>query len=83
MVYLCFRLVCPDGYFIGYDDGCYKLGMTPMSWKNARLDCASEIDSDLVNIETADENELLRGLLGDSDSYWISMDTPVCFVLIN
>ncbi|XP_071822362.1 uncharacterized protein [Apostichopus japonicus] len=65
--------VCPDGYFIGYDDGCYKLGMTPMSWKNARLDCASEIDSDLVNIETADENELLRGLLGDSDSYWINL----------
>lgn len=43
-----------------------------MTWQDARRDCAMEQDSDLVNIETADENDVLQGLLGDGNSYWIS-----------
>ncbi len=62
--------VCPEGYEVGLDYGCYKFVAPPKPWNEARMDCQSVENSDLVVIQTEEEHGYImnRTLGGD---WWI------------
>ncbi|XP_077864847.1 cubilin-like [Saccoglossus kowalevskii] len=46
---------CPEGYEPGYNHGCYKFVEDPEDWDEARQDCESTEDGDLVITDSEDE----------------------------
>nr|XP_054752325.1 uncharacterized protein LOC129257911 [Lytechinus pictus] len=61
---------CPEGWFVGYEDHCYKVAKSLVTWDEARQDCMSVEDGDLVVIETETENQYLWNETLGND-YWI------------
>eukprot|EP00057_Strongylocentrotus_purpuratus_P031477 XP_784754.3 PREDICTED: uncharacterized protein LOC579551 isoform X1 [Strongylocentrotus purpuratus] len=62
--------LCEPGWVVGYNYGCYKIVTDLVTWDEARDDCASIPDGDLVVMETEEEFNFLRNLLVEGD-YWI------------
>ena len=62
--------LCEDGWEPGLDYKCYKFVTQRKTWDEARADCESTTDGDLVIIETQEEHSYLvnRTLGGD---WWI------------
>ncbi|XP_072021193.1 uncharacterized protein [Amphiura filiformis] len=69
--------VCPPGYIRGHSYQCYKYSEHPLPWLEARRDCQSTDKSDLVVIESDDENRFLASRLLSNDYYvnstWIGI----------
>ncbi|XP_071490718.1 uncharacterized protein [Diadema antillarum] len=63
---------CEDGWFVGFDDHCYKVGYTLETWDMARNDCMSVSNGDLVIIETEEENDYILNATGGND-FWIGL----------
>ncbi|XP_077864849.1 cubilin-like [Saccoglossus kowalevskii] len=61
---------CPEGYTVGYNYGCYKFVEDPEDWDEARQDCESTEDGDLVIIDNEDELEFVRDAMDISD-FWV------------
>lgn len=76
--------LCEPGWVVGYNYGCYKIVTDLVTWDEARSDCASITDGDLVVMETEEEFNFLRDLLVEGD-YWIGRNshrsTCIFFVL--
>ena len=65
-----FTGVCPEGYVAGLDYGCYKYVYPPKTWAEARADCQSTQDGDLVVIQTEEElGYIMNTTLGGD--WWI------------
>ncbi|PIK33277.1 hypothetical protein BSL78_29907, partial [Apostichopus japonicus] len=62
--------LCPQGYRKQYNNGCYKIGTTMLSWYDARTDCQSTPNSDLIVINDADEDAYWRSV-GFGADWWI------------
>ncbi|XP_038048814.1 uncharacterized protein LOC119722655 [Patiria miniata] len=62
--------LCEEGWEPGLDYKCYKFGIQQKTWEEARADCQSVTDGDLVIVETQEEHSYLvnRTLGGD---WWI------------
>ena len=67
---ICSVSACGGDFPIAQGESCFKVINNGLSWINARRDCASYPDAELVNIEDAAENEALRAYLGGGH-YWI------------
>ena len=65
-----FTGVCPEGYEVGLDYRCYKYVASPKSWQEARADCQSTTDGDLVVIQTEEEHEYIMNTTLGGD-WWI------------
>ncbi len=62
---------CPEGYDFGYDYGCYRFVTSrPRTWLEARQDCQSVEDGDLLIVETVEEVQFLLNLNATGD-WWI------------
>lgn len=62
--------LCEEGWVPGYDYKCYKFGTERLSWEEARLDCQSIQDGDLVVFETEAEWQFVSEL-GAGSSWWL------------
>ncbi|XP_060070148.1 asialoglycoprotein receptor 1-like, partial [Ylistrum balloti] len=60
---------CPKDW-INYDHHCYWLGVDLRSWQEAQDDCQRK-DSNLVTIDTEEENYLVKGMQCLQDNAWI------------
>ncbi|PIK33279.1 hypothetical protein BSL78_29909 [Apostichopus japonicus] len=50
--------LCEEGWVPGYDFRCYKFGSEMLSWEDARLDCQSIPDGDLVSLRQRQNGSL-------------------------
>ena len=70
----CFFLVtddfCPLGYSIGFDYECYKFVSTPATWDEARADCRSVENGDLIDINTYAELTFINDTV-PGETVWI------------
>ncbi|XP_070564555.1 cubilin-like [Ptychodera flava] len=62
---------CPSGYVIGHENKCYKFVSDPLPWEDARDDCRTMTDSDLVIIDDVDELDYVESQVGAGTNYWI------------
>ncbi|XP_071799733.1 uncharacterized protein [Asterias amurensis] len=62
--------VCPEGYEVGYDGGCYLFETNAVAWSIARNNCTDTPDSDLLVINNSDELEYIKHRI-TSGIWWI------------
>ncbi|XP_033628985.1 uncharacterized protein LOC117291426 [Asterias rubens] len=61
---------CPLGYSIGFDYECYKFVSTPATWDEARADCRSVENGDLIDINTYAELTFINDTV-PGETVWI------------
>lgn len=85
--------ICPEGYEIGYNYGCYRFVTDSKDWDDARMDCMSTPNGDLAVVDTQDEmNFFIEKGFGGYD-WWVGeykiilkyflrwFLLPVCFLM--
>ncbi|XP_071940891.1 uncharacterized protein [Antedon mediterranea] len=63
--------LCPDGWVVGPSFTCYRFSDVSRTWSDARKDCMSVEDGDLVIIEDESEHAYIQNMTNMKNDWWI------------
>nr|BDE75813.1 C-type lectin [Ophioplocus japonicus] len=70
----CDQTCCAKNW-LGYNGFCYRYFALPKSWADAHTYC-QDLEADLASIHSADENNIINGLIGGQRA-WIGLSDQI------